>query len=50
MRSSIRVLKRYQPGFLPDWLYWPLVGLSSLVGLAIFLAVMGYAATQLNML
>ncbi|MDD4945944.1 MAG: hypothetical protein PHF75_05830 [Gallionella sp.] len=43
-------MKSFQPGFLPAWIYWSLLGISSLVGLVLFLAVMGYAASQLNML
>lgn len=50
MRDVFQLLKRLKPVLLPGWVYWSLVGVSSLAGFALFLAVMWFVATSTNML
>lgn len=50
MSDLIALLRKSKPGFLPAWLFWPLLVALLLVVTVMLMVIFGFAATQMNML
>lgn len=50
MSGLIALLRKGKPGFLPAWLFWPLLVALLLVVTVVVMVVFGFAATHMNML